>query len=606
MRRLLSFVFILCAVIGLAAPAAAEKRVALVIGNSAYRHTAALPNPRNDATDVADALKRLDFETIFATDLDKAGMDEIVIRFARAARNADVALFYYAGHAMTFAGGNYLMPVDIRLTDETDIRRMTRVDEIVADLQQARNLRILVLDSCRNNPLAEEFKSSVGSVRSASVQRGLTRIESPQGTIVSFATQAGRTADDGKGRNSPYTTAFLRHIEARAEIGDIFRNITEEVYKASARSQLPELSLSLIGRYYFKGLPEAVAAPSAPQPVPTDPDAAARRDYELAAQVSTREAWDAFLARHPSGYYADLARSARGKLAVVMPPVPPVTPPAPTQPAVGVFPTAPGVHPLSAERERVLKPKDTFKECDACPEMVVVPAGSFTMGSPASEKERRSDEGPERRVTFSRQFAVGRFAVSFDEWDACVADGGCNGYRPGDRAWGRGKQPVINVNWNDAKAYVAWLSRKTGKTYRLLSEAEREYVTRAGTTTPFWWGSTISTVQANYDGSFTYGGTKGEYRQKTMPVDSFQPNPWGLYQVHGNVYDWVEDCWNDSYRGAPTDGSAWTVGDCSSRVLRGGSWDIYPRYLRSAYRHVTYTSYRSNDVGFRLARTLTP
>ena len=170
------------------------------------------------------------------------------------------------------------------------------------------------------------------------------------------------------------------------------------------------------------------------------------------------------------------------------------------------------------------------------------------MGSPASEKERNSDEGPQHRVTFARQFAVGKFAVTFDEWDACVGDGGCNGHRPEDEGWGRGKRPVINVNWDDAKAYVAWLSRKTGKTYRLLSEAEREYVARAGTTTPFWWGSTISTSQANYDGNSTYGsGSKGEYRQKTVPVDSFQPNPWGLYQVHGNVWEWTEDCYKDSY-----------------------------------------------------------
>ena len=154
--------------------------------------------------------------------------------------------------------------------------------------------------------------------------------------------------------------------------------------------------------------------------------------------------------------------------------------------------------------------------------------------------------------------------MTFDEWDACVADGGCNGYQPSDEGWGRGRRPVINVSWDDAKAYVAWLSNKTGKTYRLLSEAEREYVTRAGTTTPFWWGSSISTSQANYDGTNTYGsGVKGEFRHETLPVDSFQPNPWGLYQVHGNVWEWVEDCYHESYAGAPSDGSAWTFEDCS-------------------------------------------
>jgi formylglycine-generating enzyme required for sulfatase activity len=166
---------------------------------------------------------------------------------------------------------------------------------------------------------------------------------------------------------------------------------------------------------------------------------------------------------------------------------------------------------------------------------------------------------------------------------------------------------VINVSWDDAKEYAAWLSRKTGKTYRLLSEAEREYVTRAGTTTPFWWGSSISTSQANYNGRYTYGGgAEGEYRQKTLPVDSFQPNPWGLYQVHGNVWDWVEDCWNASYQGAPSDGSAWTSGDCHRRVVRGGSWVNNPQGLRSAIRDRVTTDNRLSGLGFRVGRTLTP
>ena len=166
---------------------------------------------------------------------------------------------------------------------------------------------------------------------------------------------------------------------------------------------------------------------------------------------------------------------------------------------------------------------------------------------------------------------------------------------------------MIKVSWDDAKEYAAWLSRKMGKTYRLLSEAEREYVTRAGTTTPFWWGSSISTSQANYDGSSTYGGgAQGEFRQKTLPVDSFQPNPWGLYQVHGNVGEWVEDCWNESYQGAPSDGSAWTSGDCSQRVLRGGAWRADPQDLRSAHRSRSSAGSRYIGRGFRVVRTLTP
>jgi formylglycine-generating enzyme required for sulfatase activity len=262
--------------------------------------------------------------------------------------------------------------------------------------------------------------------------------------------------------------------------------------------------------------------------------------------------------------------------------------------------------PLTAEQERGLNPKDSFRECESCPEMVVVPAGSFTMGSPQNEEASNDNERPQRQVTFARPFAVGKFAITFEEWDACVAAGGCNGRKPGDQGWGRGQMPVINVTWNDAKAYVEWLSRRTGKSYRLLSEAEWEYVARAGTTTAFWWGSDSATNLANHNGNYSYGnGPKDKYRARTMPVDSFTPNPWGLYQVHGNVWVWTEDCYT-SYREAPTDGSAKTFKNCNKRVLRGGSWISLPKFLRSAFRFV-YDSADGGDVfGFRVARTLSP
>jgi formylglycine-generating enzyme required for sulfatase activity len=243
--------------------------------------------------------------------------------------------------------------------------------------------------------------------------------------------------------------------------------------------------------------------------------------------------------------------------------------------------------------------------CPQCPEMVVAPAGTFTMGSPATEKGRGTGEA-QIPVTIARPFAVGKFAVTFSQWDACVADAGCT-YRPNDQGWGRGNRPVINVNWADANTYAKWLSRNTGKAYRLLSEAEREYVTRAGTTTPYWWGSSITPKQANYNGNQTYGGgPKGEFRKRTVPVDTFEPNPWGLFNVHGNVYEWTADCWNDSNQGNPADGSARTTGDCVRRVVRGSSWGIVPLYLRAAFRAWGPANSRSNDVGLRLARTLDP
>jgi formylglycine-generating enzyme required for sulfatase activity len=218
----------------------------------------------------------------------------------------------------------------------------------------------------------------------------------------------------------------------------------------------------------------------------------------------------------------------------------------------------------------------------------------------------RSDEA-QATVTIAQPFAVGRFAVTFAEWDACVADGGCNGYRPEDHGWGRDRRPVINVNWDDAKVYIDWLNAKTGKTYRLLSETEREYVTRAGKTTPFWWGPSITSKQANYNGNYTYrGGAKGEFRQQTVPVDSFEANPWGLFNVHGNVWEWTEDCWNDSEQGNPGNGSARTTGDCDRRVIRGGSWNFYPQDLRADKRSLSTSDVRVGNLGFRLARTLNP
>jgi formylglycine-generating enzyme required for sulfatase activity len=264
--------------------------------------------------------------------------------------------------------------------------------------------------------------------------------------------------------------------------------------------------------------------------------------------------------------------------------------------------------PLSKAEERALKPKDQFQECDGCPEMIVVPAGEFIMGSPGNEEGRSADESPQHRVSFQSPFAVGRFAITFEEWDTCVADHGCRNYVPSDRSWGRGRQPVINIWWDDAMAYVKWLSRKTGKGYRLLSEAEREYVTRAGTTTPFWWGSSISSNQANYEATFPYpfaDRIKGEFRRKPLSVDSFAPNPWGLYQVHGNVSEWVGDCWHPNYEGAPLDGSTWTTIDCARRMVRGGDWNAAPWHLRAAARGgLASAVVFLPAIGMRVARSL--
>ncbi len=260
---------------------------------------------------------------------------------------------------------------------------------------------------------------------------------------------------------------------------------------------------------------------------------------------------------------------------------------------------------------------EVFRDCWAndgervCgPEMVVVPAGSFEMGSPPDEERGagyEGDEEPQRLVTISAPFAVSRFAVTFEDWEPAAADGGVSSYSASRYGPKLDHRPAVKLGWHDAVAYCAWLTKKTGMTYRLLSEAEWEYVARAGTTTPFWWGRSISTDQANYDGNSTYGdGPKGEDRRQSVAVDSFEPNPWGLYQVHGNVWEWCADTWHKDYNGAPTDGSAWVGSDMHPRVLRGGSWSSTARSLRAAKRFKS-SAYSSYDmIGLRVARTIAP
>lgn len=245
-----------------------------------------------------------------------------------------------------------------------------------------------------------------------------------------------------------------------------------------------------------------------------------------------------------------------------------------------------------------------FADCTDCPEMVVVPAGAFTMGSPADEPYRGA-ENP-HRVSIAAPFAISKYEITFAQWDACVADGGCGGYKPDDLGWGRDKHPVINVSWNDAKAYAAWLSKKTGKQYRLPSESEWEYAARAGTATPFAFGATITTAQANYDGTSSYGdGPAGENRERTVAVGSFPANAFGLHDMHGNVWEWIEDCWSDEYTAdTPANGAPLQRPDCMGRVMRGGSWEDHPSDVRSAARVGSSQDDQFWSDGIRIVRVM--
>jgi formylglycine-generating enzyme required for sulfatase activity len=238
-----------------------------------------------------------------------------------------------------------------------------------------------------------------------------------------------------------------------------------------------------------------------------------------------------------------------------------------------------------------------FSDAPFAPELVVVPAGEFLMGSAEEEEGRFDQEGPRHRVSIGQRLAIGRYPVTFAEYDRfCEAK---QREKPGDQGWGRERRPVINVSWRDAQAYIMWLSQETGRAHRLPSEAEWEYACRARTTTRYSFGDAITTREANYADSGL---------GRTSEVGAYPANPWGLHDMHGNVCEWVEDDWHESYRGAPTDGSAWKEAkeptDSRLCVLRGGSWGSHPRHCRSAYRVRFVTGGRVNDVGFRVARTL--
>lgn len=283
----------------------------------------------------------------------------------------------------------------------------------------------------------------------------------------------------------------------------------------------------------------------------------------------------AYLAAYPQGRFAALARARLNTLSG----------PSGEKPVTGAAPSD-----ATAEA----KAGEVLRDCDACPQLVVVPAGRFEMGS----KKDGADERPAHEVIISQPFAIGIYEVTVAEWDHCAREGAC---RPSPAVESPGNLPIANISWDDAKKFVTWLSEKTGRTYRLPSEAEWEYAARAGSTTRYWWGDDKGIKRANC----TDCGSQWDGKA-AAPVGSFEPNAFGLYDVHGNIWEWTEDCWNGNYRGAPSDGGAWIRGDCISRVLRGGSWALDHAYMRSARRSRYDRDVRYYLHGLRVLRELPP
>ncbi len=591
--------------------ACAEKRVALVIGNGAYAKVGKLTNPTRDADAIEALFRKAGFDAVEAKrDLGLAAMRRALRDFSDRVRDADIAAVFFAGHGIEVNGTNYLIPVDATLERDTDVEDETiSLERVTQMLEQAKRLRLVVLDACRDNPFVRSMKRTVTS---RSIGRGLAEVRVlTSDTLIAFAAKAGSTAADGEGTNSPYTTALVQHVttpglDLRLALG----RVRDEVLKSTANRQEPHYYGSLGGAEIalVAAKPQALAAPEPKVP----PVSEAAREWSFVDKTSVAEL-ETFVRRHPTSAEADYARARiealkkRQQVAVATPPAAKPVTPQPAQPAVGVAPTPPsaicdGAAVLVGNERRCLKAMDSFKDCPDCPEMVVVPSGSFMMGSNSYDGEK-----PVHKVTIAKPFALGKFAVTFAEWDACVSAGGCK-HKPEDQGWGRGTRPVINVSWDDAaKEYLPSLSRKTGKTYRLLTEAEWEYTARGVTTasavhTKYYWGNDIGQNLANCD------GCGSQYYKQTAPVGSFKPTAFGLYDMYGNVWQWVQDCWHGSYQGAPTDGSAWVTSctEGSRRVLRGGSWNSYPQNLRAAHRNGNTTDDRYYYSGFRVARTLSP
>lgn len=247
-----------------------------------------------------------------------------------------------------------------------------------------------------------------------------------------------------------------------------------------------------------------------------------------------------------------------------------------------------------AAKKDVLKPGTVFRDCPECPELVVVPAGLFIMGSNGTRKT----EKPAHRVNITKPFAIGRYEVTFKEWNSCLNAGACT-QDPDDHKWGKKGRPVINITWDEALTYIKWLSEKTGFRYRLPSEAEWEYAHRAGTTTDFWWGKEAGENKANCK------DCKSEWSAKSSaPVGSFEANPFGLFDTTANVFEWVQDCWNPDHQDAPNTTEPRMTGNCKFRVIRGGSFYYFNKVARASYRAKNPPGVKSYWLGFRVVREL--
>lgn len=657
------------------------KRLALVIGNSVYKYADPLRNPANDAKAIGAALTRLGFSnTNPRLNLDHNSLRRALQDFAKDADSADMAVIYFAGHGIEVNSRNFLIPTDAKLERSKDVEFETAsLDQVLSSVDGARRLRLIILDACRNNPFRARMLRSGGA---RSIGQGLRSIEPGGNVLVAYAAKHGTFALDGKGDNSPFAAALRDHIEKPGmEIGQLFREVRDDVLERTGNEQEPYI-YGTLGRnlIYLTPPAEPSQTSTGSHPANTEPNISNTWKPSFFADINRRlSSWTMISLLGVGGLlvvaggvlllHSQTREEARLSTVETTPEqqsspdtVPegsPLMPQSkitgePKQPVPQV--TSQPIHlrpqPLSPNRGNVpltgaelvgLHPKDSFKECDDCPEMVVVPAGEFLMGSPPYEIGRSDDEddnpgagGQQVKVTIPQPFAVGKFEVTFGEWKACVAGGGCRDHIPRDgEGWGgfdKGRRPVVRVTQRDAVAYVAWLNRSTVRreSYRLLSEAEWEYAARAGTTTAFATGHTISNKEGHFGGPPQFKAPS-----ITTEVGTFPANGFGLHDMHGNASELVADCYHASYQNMPQfvkdTGAAWVDDACAYKtwyaststlkyiydVVRGGSFDNNELSdLRSAKRgsfdrfayinssRTWMTSLYGMEIGFRVARAL--
>jgi formylglycine-generating enzyme required for sulfatase activity len=544
--------------------AAAEPRVALVIGNGNYGSSfSRLPNPPNDAKLISKALKDAGFEVMTVLDADQKQMKKAFSDFGQKLANKGpdaVGLFYYAGHGVQVDGKNYLIPTKAEISSAKDVdMEAVDADWVLQQMEFAGNrMNIIILDACRNNPLPSDKRSA---------DKGLARMDAPKGSFLAYSTAPGATAVDGKGSNSPYSQALAKAIESDAvPLEQLFRNVRVNVMNATGEEQVPWDASSLTGEFYFK---------------------------------------------RPNG-------AAPAQQAAVLAPAPAPQPAAPSG-GDGASTPAPAV-----------APGKVFRDCPDCPELVSIPPGSFSMGSSPGDQGDRAEEKPAHNVTL-KPFALMTKEVTRDQYAAFVkatnheVGGGCYQADGGDGKWDdngnfmkpgieqQGNHPVVCVSDHDAEEFAAWLSQKTGKRYRLPTEAEWEYAARAGKKTSWPWGNDVGNDGCKFMNAMDSSGHKKYPINETMacddkfvttaPAGSFPANTYGLYDMLGNVWEVVSDCWHDDYKGAPADGSSWE-GDsgCAKHPMRGGAWLENPWDSRYSARWADETDDHNSSVGFRLAR----